>query len=555
MGSEMCIRDRYKGFIRLYNVADVNIQDCELFSHKYKEKSNYDLFIEYATNTKITNVTSNDIEDTERWGIVGTHYTKDTIYENCKLNRFDSHRGAYNITINNCTVGTKGITVIGSGNLTISNSTILSNDYLIELRSDYGSTWQGNIYINNCTYKPSNANQLIYFKASYDNDVVHDFGYDLYLPNIFIDNLIIDDKDSMYNKDNLYIYYNNQYYVGNSDGNITEIYNLPQKVYIKSYQTTSGRKIKLFYQKFYDNIEDIGIDLSIPLTDKQEIQIMEQNNKEIQDNIITSQSIIVNYQDIEGIETVLKINDKKQKEQKVELSKDGKYYIVIQYQNAIGELESESRTIIIDKTSPVITGIEEGKTYLTTNKVKPQITDDNLKEVKLLLNGQVVNNYVANSVIQEEGIYQLIATDKAGNETVVRFQIREPKDEDYKIEDKQIRNIDGSTKKTDFQKKLLLNEEYSILRNNKEIADDENIATGDVLKTKSGKEYILIITGDINKDGVVNIKDIINLRKYILLGNNLDNTELIAADTNLDGKEINIKDLVKMRIIVLNNEE
>lgn len=209
----------------------------------------------------------------------------------------------------------------------------------------------------------------------------------------------------------------------------------------------------------------------------------------------------------------------------------------------------------IDKTSPVITGIEEGKTYLTTNKVKPQIADDNLKEVKLLLNGQVVNNYVANSVIQEEGIYQLIATDKAGNETVVRFQIREPKDEDYKIEDKQIKNIDGSTKKTDFQKKLLLNEEYSILRNNKEIADDEKIATGDVLKTKSGKEYILIVTGDINKDGVVNIKDIINLRKYILLGNNLDNTELIAADTNLDGKEINIKDLVKMRIIVLNNEE
>lgn len=244
-------------------------------------------------------------------------------------------------------------------------------------------------------------------------------------------------------------------------------------------------------------------------------------------------------------------NNEKNKE--YTFTKNGSF--VFNYTIRGRKFKIEANANNIDKTLPVITGIEEGRTYLTTSKVKPQITDENLKEVKLLLNGQIVNNYVSNSAIQEEGIYQLIAIDKAGNETCVRFQIRESKDEDYKIEDKQIKNIDGSTKKIDFKTKLKLNEEYSILRNNKEISDNDKIFTGDILKTKSGKEYTLIVTGDINKDGVVNIKDIIDLRKYILLGNNLDDIELMAADTNLDGKEINIKDLVRMRMLVLNNNK
>lgn len=50
---------------------------------------------------------------------------------------------------------------------------------------------------------------------------------------------------------------------------------------------------------------------------------------------------------------------------------------------------------------------------------------------------------------------------------------------------------------------------------------------------------------------VVNIKDIIELRKYLLMKNNLNEVEQLAADTDLDGKTIGIKDLVRMRIIVI----
>ena len=41
------------------------------------------------------------------------------------------------------------------------------------------------------------------------------------------------------------------------------------------------------------------------------------------------------------------------------------------------------------------------------------------------------------------------------------------------------------------------------------------------------------------------------MRKYLLVKNNLDENEKLAADTDFDGKDINIKDLIKMRIIIL----
>ena len=98
---------------------------------------------------------------------------------------------------------------------------------------------------------------------------------------------------------------------------------------------------------------------------------------------------------------------------------------------------------------------------------------------------------------------------------------------------------------------MQVDEKYTIKRKNTEIQNSENIATGDILETESGNKYTLIVRGDLNKDGKVDIKDLVKMRKFLLLGNNLDESEEMAADTNIDGKEISIKDLVKMRIILL----
>ena len=205
----------------------------------------------------------------------------------------------------------------------------------------------------------------------------------------------------------------------------------------------------------------------------------------------------------------------------------------------------------IDKTSPIINGVVDGKLY--TSKITPTITDENLDTIKLILNGEEVKNFKSGTTLTEEGFYTLTAIDKAGDKTQISFQIMENNNQNYIIQDNIIKNISEQTKKSDFDNKLKLEITYKIARNDEEINEKDNIATGDVLTTSAGDKYTLIVTGDLNKDGKLNLKDLVKMRKYFLDGNNLDENEILAANCNFDGK-INLKDLVKMRLIILNKE-
>lgn len=205
----------------------------------------------------------------------------------------------------------------------------------------------------------------------------------------------------------------------------------------------------------------------------------------------------------------------------------------------------------IDKTSPIINGVVDGKLY--TSKITPTITDENLDTIKLILNGEEVKNFKSGTTLTEEGFYTLTATDKARNKTQISFQIMENNNQNYIIQDNIIKNISEQTKKSDFDNKLKLELTYKITRNDEEINETDNIATGDVLTTSAGDKYTLIVTGDLNKDGKLNLKDLVKMRKYFLDGNNLDENEILAADCNFDGK-INLKDLVKMRLMLLNQD-
>ena len=340
--------------------------------------------------------------------------------------------------------------------------------------------------------------------------------------------------------------------IGTENGDMRNAYNLPQNIIVNNYSTTSGRKIKLFSNKFYNSLNELGINLSMPLSDKEEVKITDDSGNDIEDNDITNQNIKIGIPQVEGIETIVEVNDKKVEETETQLNQDNNYKIDITYKNSNGDLEKDIKNIVIDKTPPTITGVVEGGSY--KYNVTPKISDNNLKEIKMLLNGQVLKDYKEGDTLKEEGNYQLTAIDKAENKTIINFSIKALAEEDYMLDDKYIKNISNNTTKTDFVEKFEFNEQYDIYRNDKILTDNEIIATGDVLRTNAGTEYTLIVTGDINEDGDVNIKDIVKLRKYILLKNNLNDVEIIAADTNLDGKDINIKDLVNMRIIVLNKE-
>lgn len=206
----------------------------------------------------------------------------------------------------------------------------------------------------------------------------------------------------------------------------------------------------------------------------------------------------------------------------------------------------------IDKTPPTITGVENGRLYM--DKATPIIADENLKGVKLYLNSHKVENYTSGIELTEEGFYKIIAIDNAGNETITEFAIMESMDREYKIKDNYILNIKNNTNKSDFDKNLKMPIKYEIFRDENKLTENDKIATGDLLITDGGERYTLIVNGDMNKDGYVNIKDVIKLRKYLLERNNIDEVSLLAADCNLDGKSINIKDLIKMRLIVLQRD-
>lgn len=240
----------------------------------------------------------------------------------------------------------------------------------------------------------------------------------------------------------------------------------------------------------------------------------------------------------------------KEGEREYTFSENGRHTFVYSIRGR--EFAMDATVNNIDKTPPVIEGIIEGKVY--TEKIAPKVLDVNLERVELYFNDQLVEGYRLNDWIEEEGMYQLKAIDKAGNITVVSFQVLNMTEEGYQIEKGYIKNIQPRTTVENFQKQLGFQVNYEIQREGQALENTELVATGDTLITQTGETYLFIVAGDIHKDGIVNIKDVVKMRTYLLERNNLDEVELMAADANVDKKPLSIKDLVRMRIMVLNRE-
>ena len=195
----------YGGFFNIRDCANVTVKNTLLTGHKtYVTIGNagkpvsmgsYDLSVNRALNVAFVNCTqTNDINDRTYWGILGSNFCKNLLYDSCILSRFDAHQGVANATIRNSTLGHMGINAIGSGTFTVENCTIRGRS-LINLRSDYGSTWQGAFIIRNCTFAPpagNNSGKIALISGSYSGQ--HNFGYTCYLPEqITIENLRIED--------------------------------------------------------------------------------------------------------------------------------------------------------------------------------------------------------------------------------------------------------------------------------------------------------------------------------------------------------------------------
>jgi hypothetical protein len=246
----------YGGFINISNCANVTVQNTVLTGHKtYRtigaagvpvSMGTYDISVNRALNVSFVNCSqTNDIKDRTYWGIMGSNYCKNLLFDKCTFSRFDAHQGVANATIRNSTLGHMGINAIGSGTFLVENTTVYGRTF-INLRSDYGSTWRGNFVFRNCVFVPACGQPVTASLIGGSYSGQHDFGYTCYMPErITMDTLHIDDTQHPENYPGPAIFVNfNRHF---TDSSYVEKYPYikTQKVILKNVTTASGKPLRL----------------------------------------------------------------------------------------------------------------------------------------------------------------------------------------------------------------------------------------------------------------------------------------------------------------------
>lgn len=251
----------YSGFLNIGDCAYVTVQNTILTGHKtYRtigsankpvSMGSYDLLINRALNISVLNTRqTTDIDDRRYWGLMGSNYCKNLFFDNCTFSRFDAHKGVANVTIRNSTLGHMGLKTIGTGTFLIENSTVRARGF-IDLRQDYGSTWQGKFIIRDCTFVPAGGRAVSASLINGFNSGQHDFGYICYMPEqIIIENLHIDDSNhpSDYQGPAIFSNFNKE----NVDASYVEQfpYVKTKKVVLKNVTTASGKALRLSENPF-----------------------------------------------------------------------------------------------------------------------------------------------------------------------------------------------------------------------------------------------------------------------------------------------------------------
>jgi hypothetical protein len=214
---ETAIGHPYSGFINVRQCADITLRNCFATGHKIYSTigsagkpvnmGSYDYSANSVVNFRMIHCRMNHICDRTRWGVIGTNFCKNILLEDCTLSRMDTHMGVSGTyTIHRCILGHMGLNAIGRGLLTVENS-ILYGRRLINFRSDYGSTWEGDVVIRNCQWIPACGEMTWPHMIGVRNDGMHDFGYSCSMPReITIDELFVDDTNHPENYQGMYFF-------------------------------------------------------------------------------------------------------------------------------------------------------------------------------------------------------------------------------------------------------------------------------------------------------------------------------------------------------------
>jgi hypothetical protein len=250
---ETSVGHPYRGFISVSRCANVTLRNCFATAHKtYRtvgaagkpvSMGSYDYSASGVVNFKMINCQMDNVDDRTRWGVIGTNFCKNILLEDCTLNRMDTHMGVSGTyVVRRCTLGHAGLNAIGRGVLTVEDSTLYGNS-LINFRSDYGSTWDGDVVIRNCRWIPACGRTCRPQVFHVRNDGEHDFGYPCSMPReITIDGLYVDDSNHPDDYQGMYLFADPG---GGDPANAPFPYALCQRVEIRGLTTASGKKPRI----------------------------------------------------------------------------------------------------------------------------------------------------------------------------------------------------------------------------------------------------------------------------------------------------------------------
>ena len=183
----------YHGIINIEAAHNVTVRDSVIPARRYYRVSGTYAFNGYYSNQiNIINVkqpnfykadgVTPSLLGAEYWGWGAVNHTKNLVYDNVEVTRFDAHAGLVNGKILNSHVSV--INIIGGGELLIENS-LLEHDRIFCLRPDFGATWNGSVTVRNCKIKPVGR---VYHLCSllWTN---FNFGHVCHFPSVTLDNI------------------------------------------------------------------------------------------------------------------------------------------------------------------------------------------------------------------------------------------------------------------------------------------------------------------------------------------------------------------------------
>ena len=257
---------------------------------------------------------------------------------------------------------------------------------------------------------------------------------------------------------------------------------------------------------------------------------------------------------------------------------DGNEVVKEIYITNIEETPKDTTPPSIETTNEIINENESVKVTIQASDTESQI-----KTIKIASGNQTIDyfenegttlNIVKDDktaqaivMITKNGTYTIYAEDEKENASIKAINITEivipepePEPDDtitssvYEIDENLINRISPNTNLETFKENISTEVGY-VVENMEgiELESTDVIGTGYKLITETDKQYILIVTGDLNSDGRITLTDMSILRKHYLQVESLQDEYLKAADMD-DNDKISLNDISVMRKQILEIE-